>query len=317
MLEICFNDSVKGALAIAQHCGDIIGGAASIGIISDKKGALSFFAKRKALKEYKKRQIKLQKISVPLGGKREDLVGISFGLSESDIQAPICLGDCPRKEYIRSMFSFDRYDEQEDMETSLDEFWINCVKDLQKLKSNPSQIRVWLDYTPDAQCGLLFIADLLKESQTEIHIVELPRRITGEDNCIVEYRGWGEVEPQLYGTFLYREKVLTGKEVTDLANRWQLLKSENSLLRVVENGSVINADISYYDNLIRKEFPKDTCKIAHIIGSALGKQGILTGDVFIAKRIQHFIDNGELVVLGKTDDGFYSTVVATQNEYLA
>jgi hypothetical protein len=89
------------------------------------------------------------------------------------------------------------------------------------------------------------------------------------------------------------------------------------LLRVVENGSVINADISYYDNLIRKEFPKDTCKIAHIIGSALGKQGILTGDVFIAKRIQHFIDNGELVVLGKTDDGFYSTVVATQNEYLA
>lgn len=72
---------------------------------------------------------------------------------------------------------------------------------------------------------------------------------------------------------------------------------------------IISADISYYDNLIRKEFPRDTCKIANIIGNALGKQRILTGEVFIAKRIQHFIENGELSVLCDTKDGFYSTAV--------
>lgn len=308
MLEICFNDSVKCALSLAQNCGrDIIGGA--VGVITNKKGLLSCYAKRKAIKEYRKRQMELQKIAVPLGGKREDIVGISFGLSEGDIKSPICLEDCPRKEYIREVYSFDRYNEQTDTETAINEFWTNCISDLQKLKSNPLQIRVWLDSTPDAQCGLLFLADLLKGGKTAIHVVELPQKITGKDNCTVEYRGWGEVEPQLFGTFLNKERVLTENEVKDLADKWQVLKNENSLLRVIKNGSVISADISYYDDLIRKEFPKEACKIANIIGGALGNQEILTGDVFIAKRIQNFIKNGELVVLDETDKMFYSTTV--------
>lgn len=309
MLEVCFSDSVKGALSMAQNCANgRLGGAVSV--IADKKGLSSFFAGRKARKAYKKRQAELQKSAVALGGNREDIAGISFGLSEGDISSPICLGDCPRKDYIRAILSFDRHNEQEDIEAVLDKFWANCINDLQKLKSIPLKIRVWLDNTPDVQCGLLFIADLLKGGSSEIHIVELPQRITREDNCIVEYRGWGDVDPLLYGTFADKERVLTEIEVRDLAAKWQQLRKENSLLRVVENGSVVSADMSYYDDLIRREFPKDTCKVGYIIGSVLGKQKVLTGDVFLAKRIRHFIENGELVVLDKTDGGFYSTVVA-------
>lgn len=46
MLEVCFNESVKGALAVAQRCENSVGG--TVGIIADKK--LSFFAARRALK---------------------------------------------------------------------------------------------------------------------------------------------------------------------------------------------------------------------------------------------------------------------------
>lgn len=308
MLEVCFNDSVKGSLAFAQHCeNDVMG--ESLGFFVDKKGLAAFFAKRKALKEYRKKQIALQEQAISLGGNIEDIVGISFGLSEGNLNDPISLNNCSRKEYIRSMFSFDRHNEQVDMEESINEFWTNCINDLEKLKSNPLQIRVWLDGTPDAQCGLLFLADLLKDSKTEIHIVELPSKIIQEDNCTVEYYGWSEVEPQLYGTFLDKERVLTEKEVSDLAANWQLLKEENSPLRVVENGFVVSADMSYYDDLIRKEFPKNTCRIAYIIGRALGKQKILTGDVFIANRIKAFIKSGELKIISNENDGFYETVV--------
>lgn len=71
MLEVCFNESVKGALAVAQRCENSVGG--TVGIIADKK--LSFFAVRKALKEYRKRQDELQKSAVPLGGKRRGYRG--------------------------------------------------------------------------------------------------------------------------------------------------------------------------------------------------------------------------------------------------
>lgn len=311
MLEVCFNDYVKGALAIAQQCENrVIGGA--VGVITDKKGLSAFFAKRKALKEHHKKQAALQKQAVSLGGKREEIVGISFGLSEGDIQAPFHLEDCPRKECIRSIFSFDRHNENEDTEQSINDFWQNCIEDLEKIKSNPSKIRIWLDNTPDARCGLLFLADLLKDSETEIHIVELPRKIKREDNCIVEYRGWGEVEPQLFGTFLDREKVLTKSEIASFSNQWQVLKSENMPLRVVKNDIVVSADESYYDHLIRKEFPHDTCGVAHIIGCALGRQNILTGDVFIAKRIQAFINSGELRIISNGNDGFYGTIVSCE-----
>ena len=309
MLEVCFSDSVKGALKVAQHCEGMISGATSIGVISDKKRLFSFWAKRKALKEYKKRQKELQRQAVSLGGNREDIVGISFGLSEGNIQTPICFKSCPRKDYFYSLFSFNRYNEQENVEDSINEFWSGCIKDLEKLNSNPEKIRVWSDNTPDSQCGLLFVADLLRDSKTEIHIVTLPSKIKRADNSIIEYRAWGEVAPQSFGTFLEGERALTELEIKDLSNQWQLLKNENAPLRVVENGVVVSADESYYDDLIRQEFPNDTCKIGHIIENALGKQKILTGDVFIAKRIQHFIDMGELVVFGKTNDEFYSTIV--------
>ena len=308
MLEVCFNDSVKGLIAYAQRCGRIKCETA-FEIVTDKKVGFTSFEKRKAIKEYRKRQEKLKKIAVPLSGKLEDIIGISFGFSEGDINSAICLEHCPRKEYICSIFSFDRFNENIDMEESINEFWDSCINDLQKLKSYPSKIRVWLDNTPDARCGLLFLADLLKGSQTEIHIVELPKKITRDDNVIVEYRGWGEVEPELYGTFLKYEKVLTQKDIFDLANKWKQLKAENSPLRVVDNGEVISADINYYDDFIRSEFPKDSCKIAYIIGNSLGKQKIPTGDVFIAKRIQEFINQGELEVISNDNDRFYGAVV--------
>lgn len=265
MLEVCFQDSVKKALILAQN---------------------DF-----------------------LGDGEKDVAGIPFGLSEGDIASPIVFPNCPRKSCVYSTFSFNRYNKHEDMEGSFDDFWQHGIESLEKLKSNPEKIRIWVDQTPDAQCGLLFVADLLKDSNTEIHIVGLPEKIKRNAHCEIEYHGWGEVEPKLFGTFLNRERILDDQEIENLSNHWQTLKNENAPLRVVENDMVISADISYYDDLIKEVFPIDTCKIANIIGRVLFFQKVLTGDIFIAKRIQNFIDNGELIVMHDTKKGFYSTSV--------
>ncbi len=245
-----------------------------------------------------------------LGGGRKNIAGISFGLSEGNIKSPIVFQDCPRKSCVYSQFSFS-YNKYEDIEDSFDEFWQHSIEDLEKLKSNPEKIRIWIDHTPDAQCGLLFIADLLKDSDTEIHIIELPERIKRDAHCEIEYHGWDEVEPKLFGIFLDRERILNYQEIEKLSNRWQILKAENAPLRVVENDMIISTDISYYDDLIREAFPTDTCKISDIIGRVLFMQKVFTGDIFIAKRIQKFIDNGELTVMCDTKDGFYNTSVSS------
>lgn len=306
MLEICFGHSVKGALILAQNCHRSIGGA--ISVITDKKGLSGFFAKRKAIKEYRKRQEQLCKAALPLGGCREDVVSISFGLSAGDIKAPICPGDCPRKDYIHDIFSFDR-NEHDNIEKETDAFWSSCIGDLHKIEDDPDKVRIWLDATPDAQCGLLFVADILRGKHREISVVELPKSVKCSDNTTVEYRGWGDVEPQLFGSFLDRERTLSSAETDDLSALWRQLQAENAPLRVVENGKVKSADVSYYDDLIEKEFPESSCKVANIIGNALGRQKIPTGDIFIARRIEHFIESGRLVMTEHSPEGFYRSVV--------
>ena len=308
MLEVCFGDSAKGTLMLAQHCGgDVI--AESVGVVTNARGLRAVWEKQKALREYKKRRAELKKLAVPLGGRREDVVSVSLGLSEGDIRSPITPGECPRKACVRDWLAFSRYGEKIDLEAEVDAFWDGCLADLRKLQAAPANVRVWLDATPDARCGLLFLAGLYREGGTELHVIELPRQVRRPDDCLVEYRGWAEVEPERFGTFLSRERVLPPDEVCALAGRWQALQAENAPLRVVEQGRVVSAGLDYYDDLIRQAIPDEPCQTAQIIGTALGKQKVPTGDQFIAKRLLHFIDAGELAVVQPGAEGFYSTVV--------
>ena len=308
MLEVCFSDSVKGSLALAQHC-DRDGTGGAVSVLTDQTGLRGFFAKRRALRDYRQRQAELQKIAVTLGGSREDLVGLSLGLSEGDVRAPLRADVCPRKDCLRQMFALDRYGEGNLLD-GVDALWDACMADLQKLDPPPAAVRVWVDGLPDSRCGLLFLADLLDGRGSAFHVVELPAKITRPDGVTVEYRGWAEVEYQRFGAFLDRERVLPAGEVGQLAERWRQLKEENAPLRVVEQGKVISAGLDYYDEKIRAEFPAASCRVADLIGRALGRQKIPTGDAFIAGRVRHFIESGELVLTEQRPGaGFYGAAV--------
>lgn len=310
MLEICFNSSVKGALKIAQHCGDKkIGGAIGFIGTTNKNKVKAFFDKRKALKKIKREQEELQKQAISIGGNREDVLGISFYLSEGDIAAPIEFEHCPRKDFILSVLTFNSYDEIKNVEKSALEFWRNAFKDLERLKQGAGKIRIWVDSTPEVYCGLLFVADLLVDTNTEINIVPLQKKYQISENNIAEFRSWREVVPELFGTFLINERALTKEEICSLSMQWKELQSENAPLRVIKNNIIISADEDYYDNLIRNEFPKESCKIGKLIGNALGKQKIPTGDVFIARRIKSFIQNGELEIIDDNEKEFYGNII--------
>lgn len=311
MLEVCFNDSVKGALKIAQRCTNThsIGGAVGVITSSNRSKLLSFVEKRKALRQFKRERMELANQAVSLGGNSKDVLGISLHLSEGDILAPIELAQCPRKDLILSSIIYNGYDDLECLEKSALGFWQSTMNDLERLKQGADKVRIWVDNTPEAACGLLFVADVLVNTDTAIHMVSLPKKHQRDDNCYVEYSGWGDVHPELFGTFLDREKELTKEEVLELSLEWKKLQAENAPLRAVENDKVISVDESYYDNLIRKEFPKESCTIAELIGNSLCNEKILTGDVFIAKRIKFFIENGELEVITNSEKGFYRNII--------
>ncbi len=307
MLEICFGDSVKGALTVAQHSGRSVIGS-GVAFITEKKGLSGWLQRRRAKQAYLQRQEALDRLAVPLGGTHEDIAALSFGFSQGDIAAPLA-EDCPKREELRQTVAFDDIGRPRDVEQTVASCWDGWLRDLDKVQNGPEEVRLWVDDTPDSRCGLLFVADLLQEKKTALHVVELPGQIVRADGVTVSYRGWGEVEPQLFGTFLDRQRVLSKEEVCDLAAQWQTLQAENAPLRVVENGTVYSAGIDYYDDAIRREFPQDTGTVGRLIANALVRQNLRISDVFIARRIQHFIAQGELTVVGTSQRGFYGTPI--------
>ena len=261
------------------------------------------------MKKIKREQKDLQKQAISIGGNREDVLTISFYLSEGDIVAPIEFEQCPRKDIILSVLTFNTHGEIENLEKSALKFWQNTFLDLERLKQGADKIRVWLDNTPEACCGLLFVADLLVNTNTEINIVPLPKKHQISENRVAEFRSWGEVAPELFGTFLINERTLTKEEIHTLSIQWKELQSENSPLRVVKNNIVISANEDYYDNLIHNEFPKESCKVGELISKAICEQKIPTGDVFIARRIKSFIQNGELKIIVDNEKEFYESII--------
>ena len=131
----------------------------------------------------------------------------------------------------------------------------------------------------------------------DVTIVELPMWETRPDGCIVQYNGWGEVEPYHLGRMASLGKKLPTNYLRSLANRWRELQQENSPLRAVINGKLVSVSETLYDTFILRELDTldDEFKESVLVGQVLGKNPLGIGDGWIALRVEQFIKEGLLV----------------------
>ncbi len=160
-------------------------------------------------------------------------------------------------------------------------------------------IRVWGGREPDAACGLHWLAEQLRPlglERLEITLVELPEWELRPDSTVVQYAGWGGVEPRRFQEMALRGTKLPTNYVRSLANRWKTLQQENATLRAVVNGKLVSAPDSLYDAWILRELDAQADEFveAQLIGQVLGTYQFGLGDGWIALRIEQFIRDGRL-----------------------
>ena len=259
------------------------------------------------------RQKELESEAVPLEGEREDIVGISFALSEGDISAPLALEGCPRRDQLFTWLTADPWGELEEAADSAEKYWRSCMADMDTLKrraADGEEIRIWADCPPTFACGALFVCDLLREADCPVSVVRLPKTNKRPDGAVVEFIGWGEVHPELLGRFALDSAPLTREDVIALSDKWRSLVAENAPLRAVRDGEVISVGEDWYDELIRLEYPEDECRVAMLIGAVLSKHRPGVGDYLLAQRIRALIASGELVMKEEDPQRFYNCVIA-------
>ena len=302
MLELCFDQSTRGALRVAQHCGG--GGKGAVGVIvaaSDQGDPVAEQAARRAAEAFRRRQEELEREAVPLGGSPNDVLTLSLGLDMGDIREP--LGE------VRYQLQRQWYDGENEI---ADRDWGRNLEAAERLKAcGPGDtVRIWADRTPHSACGLLHAASLLKDTKAAVHVVFLPLwRETGDGKTLVSYLGWGEVEPELFGHFLSHEIPVPPVALGAMAHQWEALRRENAPLRAVVNGQVRSVGENFYDEMIRRHIPEGQTKIANIIGDVLGWEKPGIGDVWLAERIRWMLSAGELRMVREDKEMFYSSVV--------
>ena len=301
MLELCFDQSTRGALRVAQHCGG--GGKGAVGVIvaaSDQEDPGAEQAARRAAEALRRREAR-EREAIPLGGNPGDVLTLSLGLDMGDIREP--LGE------VRYQLQRQWYDGENEI---ADRDWGRNLEAAERLKAcGPGDtVRIWADRTPHSACGLLNAASLLKDTKAAVSVVFLPLwRETGDGKTLVSYLGWGEVEPELFGHFLSHEIPVPPVALGAMAHQWEALRRENAPLRAVVNGRVCSVGEEFYDSLIRKHLPDGRTKIGRLIGEVLGRERPGISDIWLAERIRWMLSTGELRMVQEDRERFYRSIV--------
>ena len=315
MVDVCFGSSAKGALKRARHVGKGKDGPSAIAFIGEEP--ISRREKKEAIRRIRAEQEARQRYAVPLEGSTGDVVSVSFGLSMGEIASPLTMDGGPRERLIRRWITAAPWGESEaeELEESARAFWESCKADWNALAARArggEPVRIWVDPSPDALCGLLAVAQLLVSLEVPlapVTAVSLPGFFCREDGKLIAHTQWGDVPPEEFGRFLPRAEVLPPLLLSRLAGRWRSLQEENAPLRAVVGGRIVSVGETFYDGMIRRSFPGKRFRVGELIGQVLTRYPVGIGDWLVAQRIRVLLDRGELRWAEGEPQAFYGGTV--------
>lgn len=237
-------------------------------------------------------------------GSSAEVICLGFLLDIGDIQEKIT--GSYRKNLILSLYNQNQWDDEDDYETELQEMFEHYTSDLSRLQEyleDGETVRIWYSDAPYSRCVFYQICQLLLKYQAEVHVVKLPEHVIRQD-CIISYANWGEVAAEEFAGFLPYEKILTETELRIYAQNWTDLVSENAPLRAVISGKLMSVPEDFYDFLIWKHLADKPKKEARVIGDILGTSMLGVGDWWYAKRIEHYIDHGDILVVEDSENTY-------------
>ena len=300
MLEVVFNDSVAGAMLMAVGHQHSVGGATAV-IFANEDGEQDAAFSQAEIEKFQREAVERERQgwenAVPFEGKREDIINLPLAMSVGHISQT---GIGTEREEAISLLTGTFPDIASQVVEEILDTARKSYDVLLKQVQNGEPIRVWASREPDTMCGLYWLMEQLRPigfETLDVTLVELPEWEKRPDGCIVQYTGWGEMEPYRFGEMALLGKKLPVNLLRSLANRWLELQQENATLRAVLNGKLVSAPESLYDTFILRELEKQENEFneARLVGQVLGKYQLGIGDAWIALRIEQFIKDGLLI----------------------
>lgn len=306
MLQVVFGDSEKATVTLALNAprpsADV---ACSAGLIISRDSEMTQREKDAILATVQREFEQERARAKPLGGKREDVIGLPGGMDMGDIRGSV-LSDA-RKELCRQIFSADPWNEESEIPDTSEKYWAGCVKDHRHLLQRASAgepVRIWCSGTPHSVCGFYSVLHLLRDTDCIITAVRMPEYCELPDGTVFSARSFAELPPGDLAGFLPLESKVPDALRFGYAAYWEQLQRENAPLRAVINGKLHSVGADFYDPFLFREITEEPQTVSNVIGSVLGKYSLLISDWYLSCRMRHLIGTGEVSMVQR-EKGFY------------
>lgn len=300
MLEIVFGESAAGSLKIAQSYGKGQYQPSAIGVIVSKSGGEELTPEEldRVTQKARAQERADWEAATPLGGKASDVYSFPLYLSIGDI-AGNAIGPA-RLAALQKLF---RFEEQGGNETAkkLLQTAQNSLAEVHRRALCGESVRIWYSDQPDELCGCYwFLAQLREWGVSEkVYSVKLPDWKETAENTVETTSNWGDVGPAKWSNYLDNQRELPSALISAMAAHWRQLQAENAPLRATLNGRLCSMPENLYDSIIRRELAamEPGFHEAMLIGRVIGKYQLGVCDAWLALRVEHMIDVGELEVV--------------------
>ncbi|NMM63639.1 DUF1835 domain-containing protein [Clostridium sp. P21] len=148
-------------------------------------------------------------------------------------------------------------------------------------------------------CGMLYVLELLKNRNLDIYLINVKDTVIKRKEIEFKARSTGEIIPENIEKYAAAKRKLNLNEHRELLDKWELLKKDNSILRVIKDGKLESVDENYFDIDILKYTPKEFRNPIRTIGEVLGKSEERVSDEYIFWRIKELIKTGKIEHNGK------------------
>ena len=154
-------------------------------------------------------------------------------------------------------------------------------------------------------CAYFFIIHFLNKHAGRINIVNLANLPFLDESGKVFYpKNISEIIPKELIKARKLSRPLTPAEFEMDGDEWKRLVNDDAGIRTFEGGKkLLSRNINFYDDQLSSFCSQQFQKASRIIGQAITKFGIPTGDLFLGYRIRKMAEAGALQLqgdLGKT-----------------
>lgn len=148
-------------------------------------------------------------------------------------------------------------------------------------------------------CGMLYTLELLKGKKLNVYTMDVKDTVIKRNEISFQVRDTGEVIPENIEKYATAKRKLDTNKYEELLNVWDLLKKDNSILRVLQNKKIKSVDKSYFDIDILKYTSEEFRNPVRTIGEVLGRSEDRISDEYIFWRIKELIKSGKIEYNGK------------------